>query len=367
MLGRLSPCAALALLAVLDATVARPPGDGDAASDRPRRGLLPVAAALVPGLVVHGSGHFVAGDREAARRLLAAEAVGLGLVVAGIAGLSLTGASRKTIAPFIVLSAGGVALLGGSGLADLYGVVAPAGGWGQALAEPPVEAALATLYVRNPTLPYRWVTGARVKAWAGDWFFAPAAFATTDRQTLRFELRLGHRVWGAAPGDGRPADRYIDVSAGLLHHRELRGSGPFDHSTGDVSVAGRYGLGSLLPSLAGSFAEWGVGAAMGAYRYGGPAPSTEARDALLMRLGFGCWFGSSEAPRGELLLFYDHRHDGFAGGMKVVGLGSGAGGHVGAEASVHLLASWGLGFEFAAGSAHVFGLSLRYQAERDAR
>ena len=43
-----------------------------------------------------------------------------------------------------------------------------------------------------------------------------------------------------------------------------------------------------------------------------------------MRFGFGVYFGRSRrARRGELLLVYDHRHDGFAGGMKIGGLGSG--------------------------------------------
>jgi hypothetical protein len=353
--------AVVALLALLDATVARAPAEAPPppAAEPPPRRLLPIAAALAPGLIIHGSGHFVAGDRRSAYRLLAAESVGLGVVAAGIAGLSLTGASRKTVAPFILLTGAGVATMATTALADLYGVSAPAGGWGRPLAPPPVEASLATLYVNNPTFPYRWVAGTRAALWTGGWRWAPAVYSNADAQTLRFELRAGYRLRGPRPGDEHPSSTHVDLSAGLLHHRERRDPAPFDHSTGDLSIDGRFGLGGLLPSLMGSFVEWGAGAALGAYHYGGPVDATEAMDALLMRFGFGCHFGQHAARSGELLLAYDHRHDGFAGGMKVGGLGSGAGGHMEITARTWLGPRWGLAAELQLGSAHVYGLSLR--------
>lgn len=46
-------------------------------------GLLPAAAALLPGLVLHGAGHWLAGDRATAWRLLAAQGTGLGLLAVG--------------------------------------------------------------------------------------------------------------------------------------------------------------------------------------------------------------------------------------------------------------------------------------------
>jgi hypothetical protein len=48
--------------------------------------LLPVAAAIMPGLLIHGSEHFVAGDHRTARRLLATESIGLSMVLGGLRG-----------------------------------------------------------------------------------------------------------------------------------------------------------------------------------------------------------------------------------------------------------------------------------------
>jgi hypothetical protein len=351
----MSPAAAVALLCLLETA---PPDPSVTVS---RRGLLPVAAAIVPGLLVHGSGHFVAGDRQTARRLLATESVGLSMVLGGIAGLSFTGASRKLVAPFILLTGAGVGTMMVTGLSDLYGVLAPETGWGAP--EPPVATTvrMGGLFVRNPTMPYRWVAGAAIESWAGGLRVAPAFYSNLDGQTLRADLRVSYRVRGARPTDDHPSPRHLDVSLGLFHHRERRAPAGFDLTVGDLQAGGRLGLGGWLPSLTGAFAEWGVGTSIGGYHYGG-AGTTDSAQALLFRFGFGLHFGAAGAPRrGELLLLYDHRHDGFAGGMKMVGLGSGATGHVGAEGHVMFTRRWGIGLELKAGAAHLVGLSLRWQ------
>jgi hypothetical protein len=372
----LVPAALVALFGVLDATlppVAPAAADGGQAQGAPadprsRRGLLPVAAAIVPGLVIHGSGHYVAGDTEGARRLLATQSVGLALFVAGVGGLSLSGASRRMVVPFELAAIGGVGLMALTAMAGIYGVTARHGGLGgEDPLVPAWQLGLGALYVRNPTFPYRWLTGAEVEAWLQRMRFGALAFSTLDGETLRAGAQGAYRLRGPRPhGAGQPFDRgIVDLGGGVLHHRERRGPGPFDITTFDLTVGGRFGLGWYMRTLAGSFVEWAAGASVGAYHYGGLASTTEYNDALLLRFGYGFYLGRQTAPRGELLFVYDHHHDDFAGGLKLPGLGSGPAGHIGVEAVGFFSDRWGLAARALFGSAHLYGLALRWRPAGD--
>src|SRR6185295_16305047 len=92
------------------------------------RRALSTAAALVPGALVHGSGHFALGESETGGALLAAEGAGLGMVLGGGAVLFLSGASRYLVGPAAVVTILGVGVFGASFGADLYGTLASDGG-----------------------------------------------------------------------------------------------------------------------------------------------------------------------------------------------------------------------------------------------
>jgi hypothetical protein len=321
----------------------------------PRRGALSAAAAVVPGVLIHGSGHFAGGDRRTAGRLLAAQGVGLGAMVAGLGALAATGASRRVVSPFILLIAAGAGLFSTSALADLYGVLAPPGGTGAAPAAPPaLEAAGGALYVRNPVFDRRWLAATALEARSGRWRLSPRLFGSADGQTLRAELPASYRLWDS----GRS---FADLRGALVHHRDGDERAPFDITQAEMSLDGRSALDAFAPSLAGSFLEWGAGLAIGGIHYGGRVGALEPTDLLLGRFGFGFYLGPATAPRGEVLVAYDHRHDGFAGGLKIPGLGSGTAGHFGVTGSIYFGERWGVRALAEAGSAHVIGLSLVYR------
>src|SRR5687767_2236597 len=71
---------------------------------------LATTAAVVPGLLVHGTGAFALGDTRTGLRLLKWEGAGLGMFLAGGLGLVFTGASRKTVVPFSLLTMQGLGL-----------------------------------------------------------------------------------------------------------------------------------------------------------------------------------------------------------------------------------------------------------------
>jgi hypothetical protein len=66
-------------------------------------GALATAAAVFPGILIHGIGHRVGGDRRTARRLLIIEGIALGGMVVSGAALGLSGASRRLSLPVILL------------------------------------------------------------------------------------------------------------------------------------------------------------------------------------------------------------------------------------------------------------------------
>lgn len=331
-----------------------------------------MAAAIVPGVLLHGSGHFAAGDRPTAWRLLKYEGIGLGAVLLGGAVLAVTGASRRTIEPAILTTAAGGGLLATSWLADLYGVLAPEGGTGAPLLVlPTIEAQLGARAVDNPAVPGRFFAGPSFDARLGRWRFSPSGWWAVDgHNQSRLAASVALRIAGPRAGGGASAvadGSYFDVAGGVVHHRfsedahDVGGvvlpGAAFDMTTFDVRVEGRLDLRRIASSLTGSFVEGAAGVGLGAYHYP-VAGTTEANSLLLARFAFGVDFGHRAERWGEARIYYDHRHDDFAGGLKIPGLGSGALGYFGAEATAFLSRGWGVRGEAQAGAAWVGGLGL---------
>ena len=186
----------------------------------PDRSAAAAAAAVVPGVLLHGSGHFAAGDRPTAWRLLGAEVVGLGADGRGFRRhLAATGASRRTVEPFIWTAVAGGGLFSTSWLADLYGVWAPPGGTGVSLrVDPVLEARLGTRYVADPTLAGAGLAGAALDLRAGRWRVSPSAWVAADSvRNDRFEAAVAFRIVGPRAGANAPlvADgSFIDLVAG---------------------------------------------------------------------------------------------------------------------------------------------------------
>jgi hypothetical protein len=128
-------------------------------------------------------------------------------------------------------------------------------------------------------------------------------------------------------------------------------------TTFDLRAEGRLDLRRVAFSLSGAFVEGAAGVGLGAYHYP-TASATEANTILLARFAFGLDVGRNIERWGTLRIFYDHRHDGFAGGFKMPGLGSGVLGHFGLDGLAYFSRRWGMRGEVQAGSAWVTGLSL---------
>jgi hypothetical protein len=341
--------------------------DDDSASAPPpprefRSSALGTAAALVPGALVHGSGHFVIGEPKTGLRLLALEGAGFGMLATGFVPIVLSGASRRLVGPAVALTAGGVGLFAISFLADVYGVVAPAGGVGSPLrVAPTLQTALGYRYVYDPVFSYRNFMVQEIDYRTGAWRLHPSAWFALDDTNARLRGHVAYRLYGPRPR-GAPAARdgsFLDLDAAITRHAFK--SERFTTTTGEIAASGRLDMARVGPSLRGSFAEMSVGWAAQAYSYAIRGTTADLGELLLLRFGYGMYLGFPGSPRGEVAIYYDHRHDGFAAGFKMPGLGSGVIGHFGAEARVFVSNQWGIAAEAAFGSAYVTGLSILYR------
>lgn len=350
--------ATVAIVCLMAAMVYAPPAYAEEPEPADEPDALAIAVAAVPGFVVHGAGHFVAGDSETGWKLLGAELAGVGLLVGGIGGLALTGAADETITPFVGLTTLGGTTFFFSWLADVYGVSATGAGFGlPELEPPPLEAAVGYQYVYNPTFEF----GHFVHAGAagrlsrlevnGDGWFA------VDDANWRARLGTSWRFLGALPDRASQDGSFLDAELGVIYHDYS--TDDFAELTGEALVRGRLDLHHYAEALRGSFVEAAFG--YGLSRYTHEEHDDDTWSLLLYDASIGMYLGKSSDGFGEFEIFYDHRHDGFAGGGKLIGLGSGAPGSVGARLLTSIAAPWGVQIGFEAGSAYVAGLDLVYR------
>ena len=336
-----------------------PPEPRDPRALDPRSRALAVAIAVGPGAVVHGAGHWALGRPKTAARLALIQGAGLGGMVVGLAGLAVTGASRYVVAPLALATIAGAGLFALPWLADIYGSAAlPDGASAAPTRAPVLISELGHRYVWDAQFRYRHflVQGAdlrfsRLRLAQSGWF-------ALDDDNARMRLLVAHRLSGPTPDEVSADGSFLDLEAALTHHRF--DSDGFRSLTGEVSLNLRRDLAGMDRALGGSFVEAGAGLALQRFEYRVPGVSIDAdtNDLLLARFAFGFYLGEA----GEAQLYYDHRHDDFAAGLELTGLGSGVAGHFGADAR-WFWGQWGVRAEGQVGSAWLGGLSLMFRQE----
>jgi hypothetical protein len=324
-------------------------------------GILPALAAIGPGFLAPGVGAWAAHDRQAGRNIALARASGFGTMLIAGSLIAATGTSRRligTLAPFGVMGSG-LFLVGW--LADIYAATtggrdARAASWRSQL-----EAELGYRHVYDPQFAYRNFSYARVDLRGGRFRLSPSAWVAMDDNNQRVAADIAVRMLGPTPQRPSRDGSYLDAATALTYHNYA--TERFAVYTNEWRLDGRLDLAHLGPSLSGSFAEGQIGAGLEIYDFtstGEPA-FEDASSILLARFGFGVYFGDPDARSGEALLYYDHRHDDYAAGMGVTGIGSGVLGHVGLSGHYFVTKTWAVALLAEVGSAYIAGASLRYR------
>jgi hypothetical protein len=324
-----------------------------------KRRALAVGAALVPGIVVHGAGHWVLCERKTAGTLLAIEGAGAGLAVASATGLAATGASRYFVAPLALGLWGGASLFTLTLLADLYGVTAPPGGFGKPPEfVPRLSLETGVRFIYDPHFPYR-VFASHGFRFDTHWLWlAPRIDVALDAKNQRYSLLAGHRLAGPTSRRRSPSGTRVDLELGVTDHDY--GDEGFAMRIVEASVSGRLDLVALGETLRGSFAELQLGYARQWSRYDG-LPG-DGNDELLARAAFGAYLGHG-AQRGEVKIGYDHRRDTLAGGLRMAGIGAGYLGFLHQRSELYL-GKFGVASEVNYGSAAMFSLFFLMQLDR---
>lgn len=345
-------------------------GVAPAAEPTPERDVEPgtsdrvvaTGASIVPGVLVHGSGHFVLGKPKTGARLAAMEGVGLVLAVGGIVVLAATGASRYTVGPTAAVVIGGAGLFGVSWLADVYGSSVADGARGDPSRVPAVfETELGHRYVYDPQFRYRHFLVSSFDARIWRLRLSPSAWFALDDENTRYRLAAAYRFAGPRPGAEGADGSFLDLELAATQHTYE--SDGFRTVTGEAFVGGRYDLERYDRELRGAFMEMGVGFGLQAFDYDAPGLELgeDVEQLLLARFAFGAYIGDPDRVGGEARFFYDHRHDDYAAGLKLTGLGSGVPGHFGVDTRFWFSDHWGARAEAMVGSAWIGGLSILFR------
>jgi hypothetical protein len=316
----------------------------------------------MPGVLVHGTGHWVNGQPCVARRIAVAEAVGVGGVLAGGSTIVLTGASRYLMLPAISLTIGGFGLFVTSFAADLYGATGAARFAGEPERQRPRwEAELGLLRVKNPLFDFEWLASQQWAANVAMLRFEGALDTAFDATHARYRLGATWRAFGPRSDRMYRDGSYLDLHTGVTEQRYVFSG--FVTDSVELSATGRLDLARLGPTLRGSFAELSTGVALARTRYAidGVSVPADLESLLLGRIAFGAYLGRGIHRGSEAMFFYDHRHDDYAAGMKVPGLGGGTLGHVGLSLRYFFNRHLGVGSTLQAGSAYVAGVSLLFR------
>jgi len=327
------------------------------------RRALSVPAAVVPGVVVHGTGHFVLGESETGKKLLLMEGLGLGLFLAGGLTIVFTGASRYFVAPAAATTMVGFGLFSTSYLGDIYGTLSTDGGAVAGRLRPPArwETELGYRRVSDSQFAYRDFVVQRVSRQIGPFRLSPSGWFSARGDTARYRAEGQYRLSGPVAEPSPRDQSFIDLTLAFTHQRHRPEQ--FSKSLAELSVDGRYDLGRLGPTLRGAFIELGAGYALGRIDYdlAGLAVPHDLEHVLLGRVGFGITLRGLSAPGSEALLYYDHRHDDYAAGLKVPGLGSGVLGHFGAGARWFFNERFGIAADAQVGAAVLGGASFIFR------
>jgi len=324
---------------------------------RPDFRVLPVVASVVPGLLFHGLGPLAAGDTRTAGRLFAMQGTGLGLLIGSGIPIALTGASRRVIGPLYAVALTGASLFSISAMANIYSAVSPAFEPGVPAASlPPLELDVGYQYVSDTNFDYRHFLALGATARFSEVRLEAAARLSVDEGNARVRVGGAYRLLGAPErARGGEDGTAVEVEAGALYHRFPTEG--FLVTGGELGVRGRYAMARMSPRLEGSFAEASVGLAFQGYRFFGAVSEDALHQQLLFTFAYGVYLGRGGPLKGEAMLYYDHRKDDYAGGVKG---GAGVPGHVGLRGRMLLSERWGLSADVAVGSAWVTRLSAVY-------
>jgi hypothetical protein len=324
-----------------------PAQDEPAAEDEPpEASVAATAATILPGIALHGFGHYVAGEKKTAFKIFQLQLVGLAMVIASGVTLQYSGGSRYGNELAIPVLVGGSGLFVNTFLADLYG--SASGGTRRHYQERPRQrAALGYGYVYDPTFDYgQFLVSSANVAW-GRLHVDPSLWVALDADNQRARLPIRYRSPLKHRGE------HVEVTTAGTYHRF--GDDGFATYVAEVSAGARIDLRRIGESLSGAFTSMSLGYGVHQVRYDLDRAGADTTGLLLGHYGFGFYLPGS----GEIEAYYQHRRDDFTSGSSPSSRnGSGFLGHYGVRLRQPLNDRFALRVESELGAAWLISSSI---------
>ncbi|MGM0598138.1 MAG: hypothetical protein ACQES9_13985 [Myxococcota bacterium] len=320
-------------------------------------------ASIVPGLLISGSGQYVAGNKKAAKKLFFLNAAGMGLFAVGAIPLALSNSSRHLSSIAIPLAlAGGFTILNSQFLdsvasfylTDFLGKFPGKNPWFA------VESGY--FHVDDPQFSHEHFQKSsvdfnyRVLSTKLTWWKDYAA------GTFKARTKLGFTILGTNPSESASLYSYLRLSSAFSWHKipdeELK------ILTMELFFEGRYDHGSLDKAFSGTFSEFQFGYALESVKYNSGETyfsQGNTKDFLIFSYGFGWYLGDSRNNHAEMIIYYNHRQDNYAGGMELKVSGDGVAGYAGLKTRYFFSRDWGVYSDLHYGGGLGIGFGVIYR------
>lgn len=305
------------------------------------------AAAVFPGIAIHGLGHYIAGDNKTAFKLARYQLIGLGMMAASGLYLGLSAGSRYGNEITIPLLVSGSGIFINTWLADIYGTAS--GGTSRTYLVPPKLSLSAGYgYVRDSIFDFDHFSVTEANLRFGDFSVNPLLWTALTANNQRARLPIRYALNKDHLGQG------FELQAALTYHHF--GDDGFSNYTGEVGIGFRIDNSRFGAPLAGSYTSLSIGYGLERTHYElDLEPENQA--LLLGRSAFGIYL-----PKGGYIeSYYDHRRDDFAAGLSPgTANGSGFLGHFGLELRQPLNSRISLRARGELGAAWLFSSGLEF-------
>ena len=282
-----------------------PPAEPEAPTTSRRAAAI--GASIFPGVLLHGSGSWVLGEKRAAKRLAITGAIGFGALALGGAAVGITGGAESMVIWGVPMIIAGAALVFPTWFSDVWYASGGPRVRGEAHARSPWTFELATTWLHDA---YR--ERALIRGGGGIELgrFGVNASALVDAEGQARTGEIGGRVQilGAPATGARVADG-SRLYARVAVRRHEDDDDMVAITSAEAEVGARVDLLHIDPILDGTFLEVSVGMGVERVRYADLVSDTES--LFLGRFAWGLYLGRHS----ELTVFYDHRRDSLAGGI----------------------------------------------------
>nr|MDA3863835.1 hypothetical protein [Deltaproteobacteria bacterium] len=321
------------------------------------------SASIFPGLLLSGSGLYVAGNKKAAKKLFYLNGVGLALFAAGAIPLALSNSFRH-LSPIAIpfALAGGFTILNSQFLDSIssFNLTKFLGKHPGKI--PWLIINLGYFHIDDSQFSHEHFQKSSVD-------FNYRALSTKlvlwkdyAAGTFKVRSKLGFTFLGNTVSEQETHFSYLRLSSAFSWHKIP--DQKLKIMTMELFFEGRYDHGRLDKAFSGTFSEFQFGYGLESVKYN-PGDTYfsqgKTRDFLIFSYGFGWYLGDARNNHAEMVFYYNHRQDNYAGGMELKISGYGVAGYAGLKTRYFFSQNWGVYSDFHYGGGLGINLGLIYR------